>query len=134
MSSADATKSADPALDFVDDLAADSDGYMRGIGYFWPKGGGSKSFSNIDIISARNGRVNFNIMTAGVKGKGQGTKAMYRLIGLADEHGVILEGTVKPFGTGKRLTKAQLKKWYKKFGFEVKGDEITRHPVAEAKR
>lgn len=67
------------------------------------------------------------------KGEGQATKALQKLTEMADKYGVILHGTAKAIPEAgaknkKSLTTEQLKKWYKKNGFEVKHDEIKYHP------
>lgn len=81
-------------------------------------------------LSVFNGVVHLSTVRALTKGKGDGTRVMKRLMDLADEMGVTLEGIVEPFGQG-GMSKTALMRWYKSFGFVKKyrhGDEIVRRP------
>jgi SPP1 gp7 family putative phage head morphogenesis protein len=75
-----------------------------------------------------------SIISYGNKGSGEGTKGLNFLKGLADKHGVQIEGTAKaiPLAGARNkasLTTPQLKKWYKKHGFEIgAGDSILYTP------
>jgi hypothetical protein len=61
------------------------------------------------------------------RGQGKASLALDWLCDMADKHKVTLRGTVVVFDkTG--LTKRQLKAWYKRHGFTVKGDNIERKP------
>lgn len=65
------------------------------------------------------------------RGSGYGSKALDWLCALADEHDVTLNGTVEPIGKKPRLNVLQLKQWYARHGFKVKGRSICREPKRE---
>lgn len=68
------------------------------------------------------------------RGKGVASRALDELIAVADRHGVPITGSIKPMGPGPRLTKAQLKQWYRRRGFEIKRDEIKRPPRPQQRK
>ena len=61
------------------------------------------------------------------RGQGFATTAMKKILGLAQKHGVAIEGTVKPLGK-KGLNKTKLAAWYKRLGFKVKSGEARWEP------
>ena len=65
------------------------------------------------------------------RGKGYGSLALDWLVDLADKHGITLIGWIEPFGPWKRLSVAQLQRWYERHSFEVRGREIWRKPINE---
>lgn len=70
------------------------------------------------------------------RGKGVGSKMLAHLTRKADEHGVPMDLDVDPQGTG-GLNKAQLFKWYKKFGFVrqpyMAGGGMSEHMIRQPK-
>ena len=58
------------------------------------------------------------------KGKGFGTEVLNSIMKKADELGISLEGTVKPFGEG-GLSEEQLIDFYKKAGFFISSPDET---------
>lgn len=64
--------------------------------------------------------------------KGGARKLMEILVERADELGATIVGTVKPLRAQaydmKKMSKRNLLKWYREFGFETDGDEILREP------
>ena len=57
------------------------------------------------------------------RGKGQASTTLKWLIALCEKHKLDIVISPKPFGLGKKMTKAQLTKWYKTFGFESSGSD-----------
>jgi hypothetical protein len=58
------------------------------------------------------------------KGKGNASRAMQKIVDIADKHKVTVALDPHPFGTGTgRLNRAQLVNFYKKFGFEFENGE-----------
>ena len=79
--------------------------------------------------------IHFGSIQSFDRNKGNGTKVLNWICELADKHQVILYGSIEPFmrARGNKdyvmpLNKAQLKVWYKKNGFKVKGLKISRKP------
>lgn len=82
-----------------------------------------RSFDMRVLIECRpfNGAIRINdIMTFDPK-TGAGTEALKFLIGLADKHGVRLEGTAKAYHNSQKVITdtGRLKQWYQKHGFVV---------------
>lgn len=75
-----------------------------------------------------NGELHFNIMTFGEQSRGSASRILDKMIAICHKHGVILSGTVEPFGLRRGLSKTKLKQWYKRHGFTVRGDYITKRP------
>lgn len=77
------------------------------------------------------------IASLGERGKGAGSRALQQITALADRHGVTLELGAKPFrvgGSGKRLTAAQLKRWYARHGFVAARHDAPGEMVRAPKR
>lgn len=70
------------------------------------------------------GRIYLSFIHSVEMGKGQGTKGLKFLIGLADKHGVEIKLEVKPVGKG-GLNKRQLISWYKRHGFKQQPGETS---------
>lgn len=81
------------------------------------------------IIEARpfDGMIHLNLIRSVEKGKGQGSKGLDWLCGLADAHGVAIDLNATPVGTG-GLNKAKLVKWYTSRGFKREGEHMVRQP------
>lgn len=63
------------------------------------------------------------------KGRGDASRVLRKICDIADEFGVTIKITPKPFGTGNILTKKQLVDWYKRFGFVKFGyEDMKRNP------
>lgn len=62
---------------------------------------------------------------------GHGSHVLKQLLDRADRHGVTIELTAVPYGT-KDLKKKDLIAWYKRNGFEGKGEKLTRKPKVAA--
>ncbi len=59
------------------------------------------------------------------RGQGKASETLQWLIALCKKHELDIVISPKPFGLGKKMTKAQLIKWYKSFGFEkIDSDEM----------
>ena len=58
------------------------------------------------------------------KNNGNGTAALKWITALAEKHGVCISGDISPIKEKEALNKYQLKSWYSKNGFLVKGDKI----------
>lgn len=78
-------------------------------------------------IGIFNDRLHLSSIVSGSKKKGFATKVMRFIMNVADKHGAEIEGNAKPFGDG-GMKKKDLKAWYKKLGFEFKGDDMVRKP------
>jgi GNAT superfamily N-acetyltransferase len=63
------------------------------------------------------------------RGQGYASEALNEIIKIADEEGAVIEGVIDPFGR-KGLSKKKLADWYKRAGFEVDGENISRKPLA----
>jgi len=79
-------------------------------------------------LSVFNDRLHLSGIMANEKKKGFGAKVMRFLMDVADKHGVEIEGTAKPFSK-EGMKKTALKAWYKKLGFDFKGDNMIRKPI-----
>jgi hypothetical protein len=62
------------------------------------------------------------------RGQGYGTEVIKDLQKESDKSGVILFGSVKPFGRGDKMTEEQLASWYESLGFEVEGGDAYYYP------
>ena len=65
------------------------------------------------------------------RGNGSGSRGLKFLTALADKHKIKLYCVIDPFGDKPRMTKPQLKAWYKRNGFVLTGDlkdEMVREP------
>lgn len=80
------------------------------------------------VLQLWNGSLNLSSIRSLERGKGHGSRALDWLVRLADEHGVALYGTIQPIGRRPRLNARELRGWYARHGFEVKGREIQRRP------
>lgn len=82
-----------------------------------------------ELSHAGDDRVHVHAIRSFEKGKGHGSEALRHLTGLADKHGVTLEGAAVPFGQG-GLKKKALSDWYRRNGFTIKHEEMERKPGA----
>jgi len=64
------------------------------------------------------------------RGQGYASEALGEIIKVADEEGSVITGIIDPFGD-KGLSKKKLADWYKRAGFEVDGERITRQPKGQ---
>lgn len=65
--------------------------------------------------------------------KGHGTAIMKVLMDAADEAGLRMTLTAKPFSSGgKKMAARQLTSWYKSLGFVRDGDDMVRPPTVSA--
>lgn len=62
------------------------------------------------------------------RGRGAASYVLKEICKLADKHQVVLDASVKPFGTPKGLNKKALLAWYRRAGFTARHDYITRKP------
>lgn len=63
------------------------------------------------------------------KGRGDASRVLHKICDIADEFGITIKISPKPFGTGDILTKKQLIDWYKRFGFVKDGvEDMKRQP------
>lgn len=85
----------------------------------------------VKVFPQTDGAINIESIRAFQPQQGAGTRVMQDLIRLADKHHVVLMGYAKrfPTGTSGTLTTAQLKTWYRKFGFIVNREgDMKREP------
>lgn len=102
---------------------------IRSIGYRNPFFPGFVLIDNVNVHVSTFGssfknyqtRVHIHALASVDKGQGNGAAVLKKLKKLADEFGVTLEGTVRPFGDPEdgRLNKKQLISWYRRAGFKV---------------
>jgi len=73
-------------------------------------------------ISIFDKRIWFSSLYSIDKGRGNAGKVMQKIVDIADKYGVTIALDAVPYGTSKdKLTKAQLVKFYKKYGFKSAG-------------
>jgi GNAT superfamily N-acetyltransferase len=77
------------------------------------------------------GRIRLSCIRTLHRGRGHGSEGLDWLCRLADKHGCVIRGTIHPVGEGERLTAPQLRAWYKRHGFTVRGREIEYQPKGE---
>jgi GNAT superfamily N-acetyltransferase len=84
----------------------------------------------LNVFEADRG-LDLSAITVPKEGRGQGlaSEALNEIIKIADEEGAVIEGVIDPFGR-KGLSKKKLADWYKRAGFEVDGENISRKPLA----
>jgi hypothetical protein len=87
----------------------------------------------IELCSVHGGRVWLKSVWAMEKRMGYGTRAMEFIANLSDTYGVEIAITPKKFGR-EGMTTAQLRKWYRRFGFLPNGAGwMRREPKAPGK-
>lgn len=70
-------------------------------------------------ITIFDNRIWFSSIYSMEKGHGNAGKVMQKIVDIADKYGVTIALEVEPFGSAKgSLTKSQLVKFYKKYGFK----------------
>ena len=104
---------------------------IRDMGYISPFDRSIVIDDNVLVeISYFDGYMHLGSIMSIIKGQGGATKVMNKICEIADKYNITIHLTPDPFGTGDRLSKSQLVKWYKKFGFvkERGWDDMKRHP------
>jgi len=103
---------------------------IRSLGYKNPFDNSTVIDDNVVVeVYYFDGYLHLSSIMSVIKGKGDATKVMNKICEIADKYKITIHLSPEPFGLGNRLNKAQLIKWYKKFGFvKDRYDDMKRYP------
>jgi hypothetical protein len=86
-------------------------------------------------LSPFGGEIHFSDIQAMYPNQGNASKVLQILTNLADKHNVTISGEAVAYVNDKKYVNksSDLKKWYKKYGFKINGDEVRYEPSLNEK-